>query len=68
MKTVHVALPVLDKTEAGQMLDLVTRIEGVVAALVDSAGMSLEVVVSRHASALHVREQVWGLAHAASTA
>lgn len=58
MKTLRLHLPVLDPAEAGEMLEIVTGIDGVVAALVDAATATLDVVVSRDASALHVREQL----------
>lgn len=69
MKTLRLHLPVLDAEESDEMLDLVTDVDGVVAALVDETTATLEVVVSSEASALLVKEQLvralaWGTAAA----
>lgn len=61
MKTIRVQLPVVASGDVDEMLDRVTALDGVVAALLDVAGAALEVVVSRQASALHVREQLRAL-------
>ena len=58
MKTLRLQLHVLDPAESAELLDLVTDVDGVVAALVDADNASLEVVVASAASALHVREQL----------
>lgn len=58
MKTLRFEFPVMDAARAEAPLDLVARIPGVVAALVDAPAAALEVVVSGRASALLVREQV----------
>lgn len=58
MKTLRIRLPVLAQGDEGQLLDLVTRVPGVVAALVDEAHAAVEVVLSRHATALLVERQV----------
>lgn len=58
MRTMRFRLPVLDKSEEGDFLDLVTRVPGVVAALVEEASATLSVVVSGQACALLVREQL----------
>lgn len=65
MKTFRFPLHVIDAQTIGALLDMVTDIDGVVAALVQESSATLEVVVSRDASALLVREQVWSAAHAA---
>jgi hypothetical protein len=56
-------LPVLAHEDAQELLDTVTDVEGVVAALVDMDTAQLEIVVSGSASALHVREQLRALTH-----
>ena len=58
MKTMRFHLPVLDPEEADAFLDLVTRLRGVVAALVDEAAATLTVVVASNASALLARREV----------
>ena len=76
MKTLRIRLPVLAQEDEGHLLDLVTRVPGVVAAvvvkprlgadepcsssaaLVDEAQAAVEVVLSRHATALLVERQV----------
>lgn len=58
MKTVRVRMPVVDAADVPQLLDLVTGIEGVVGALVDTTNATLEVIVAKASSALHVREQL----------
>ena len=64
MKTLRIRLPVLAQDDEAQLLDLVTRVPGVVAALVDEKEAALEVVLSRHATALlverQVRDALWG--------
>lgn len=63
MKTIRVRLPVLAHDDAQEMLDQVTDLDGVVAALLHIEEATLEVVVARAANALHVREQLWTLTH-----
>lgn len=58
MKTLRIRFPVLAQDDEATLLDLVTRVPGVVAAMVDEAGASLHVVVSRQASALLVEREV----------
>lgn len=58
MKTLRIRLPVLALDDEAQLLDLVTRVPGVVAALVDEGAAAIEVVLSRHATALLVERQV----------
>lgn len=64
MKTIRVPLYVVAEGEVQGMLDLVTDLDGVVAALVDETSATLEVVVASDASALHVREQLRSAVHA----
>ena len=61
VKTIRVKLNVLDAADATEMLDRVTKLDGVVAALLDLPAAALEVVVARSASALLVREQLRAL-------
>lgn len=61
VKTIRVQLPVVASGDVDEMLDRVTALDGVVAALLDVAGAALEVVLARQASALHVREQLRAL-------
>lgn len=61
MKTIRIPLHVVDPNKAVELLDLVTGTEGVVAAFLDIASATLEVVLSRNASALLVREQLLAL-------
>lgn len=58
MKTLRMHLAVLAVDDEADYLDLVTRVPGVVAALVDEATATLQVVVSKSASALLVQQQV----------
>jgi hypothetical protein len=58
MKLLRFQLPVLDVDDGQDLLDLVTRVPGVVAALVDEPAATLSVAVSSDASALLVRGQV----------
>jgi hypothetical protein len=58
VKTIRVQLPAVTEDDAGALLDLVTQVEGVVAALLDMPSATMRVVVSSEASALHVREQL----------
>lgn len=58
MKTLRIRLPVLAQDDEAQLLDLVTRVPGVVAALVDEAQAAVEVVLSRQATALLVEREV----------
>lgn len=58
MKTLRIRLPVLAQDDEAQLLDLVTRVPGVVAALVDEARATIEVVLSRQATALLVEREV----------
>jgi hypothetical protein len=62
MKTFRLHLPVIDTAAVEELLDLVTKTEGVVGALLDAATATLHVVVSRDASALLVREQLLSVA------
>lgn len=68
MKTIRIPLLVLEEGDVPELLDVVTGVEGVVAALIDESDACLEVVVRSDASALHVREQLSVLVHAAATA
>ena len=65
VKTFRLHLPVVDAAHVEELLDMVTDVDGVVAALVE-ADATLHVVVSKDASALLVREQLMGLAQPAS--
>ncbi len=56
MKALRFEFPVLSSTDASTFLDLVTRVDGVVAAMV--GGNALEVVVGTDACALLVRAEV----------
>lgn len=67
MRTIRIRFPVLAQRDEAPLLDLVTRVPGVVAALVDEAAATLEVVVSREASALLVERQVRDALWAGST-
>ena len=58
MKTLRIQLSVLAVDDEADLLDAVTAVPGVVAALVDEAAASIEVVVSRDASALLVERAV----------
>lgn len=58
MKTLRFQLPVLDATDVGPMLDLVTRVEGVIAALVDAHTAEVDVVVASEASAMLVKHEI----------
>lgn len=64
VKTIRIPLHVIDLEDMDGLLDIVTDVEGVVAALLDVDGATLDVVVSRDASALHVREQLVAVAAA----
>ena len=68
MKTIRIPLHVLEAGEVPELLDVVTDVEGVVAALIDASDACLEVIVRSDASALHVREQLNLLVHAAASA
>lgn len=59
MKTLRLEFPVLEVADADIILEIVTRVRGVVAALV--SGSALEVVVASEESALLVREEVVGV-------
>lgn len=67
MKTFRLHLPVIDAAHVDELLDLVTDVDGVVAALVDSDA-TLCVVVRQDASALLVREQLMGVVAATASA
>lgn len=58
VKTLRFRLPVLDLDDVDQLLEFVTDVDGVMAALVDAAAAEIDVVVSSEASALLVREEV----------
>lgn len=58
MKSLRLQLPVIAESDADELLDLVTAVEGVVGALVDVSTATLEVLLSRATSALLVREQL----------
>lgn len=58
MKTLRFQLAVLAYTETSDLLDLVTSVHGVAAALVDVRSAQLEVVVQSDASALLVQEEL----------
>ena len=58
VKTIRVRMPVVDAAEVPQILDLVTAIDGVVGALVDTTTATLEVIVARAGNALLVREEL----------
>ncbi|HEX2021909.1 MAG TPA: hypothetical protein VHH36_04305 [Candidatus Thermoplasmatota archaeon] len=60
MKTIRFELPVLDADDVDDLLDLVTDVEGVVAAEVDARLPALDVVVASDACALLVREELVG--------
>lgn len=68
MKTLRIQLSVLAQDDEAPLLDLVTRVPGVVAALVDEPAAALEVVVSRDACAplveREVRDALWAGLHA----
>ena len=68
VKTIRIPLHVLAEDDVAELLDVVTDVEGVVAALLDESDASLQVVVHSDASALHVREQLSVLVHAAASA
>ena len=68
VKTIRIPLHVLYEDDVAQLLDVVTDVDGVVAALLDESDASLQVVVRSDASALHVREQLSILVHAAASA
>lgn len=58
MKTLRFQLPVLDAEAAEDYLELVTDVDGVVAALVDAPSAALDVLVSSEACALIVRSEL----------
>lgn len=58
VKSLRLHLPVLDESDAEELLDMVTGIDGVVAALVDASTATLEVMLAHASSALLVREQL----------
>lgn len=58
MKTLRIELPVLDARDVDGLLDLVTDVRGVVAALVDVAAARIDVVVASGAAVLLVKEEV----------
>lgn len=68
VKTIRIPLHVLAENDVAELLDVATDVEGVVAALIDEQNAILEVVVRSDASALHVREQLSMLVHAAASA
>lgn len=58
VKTLRFELPVLASDDVHALLDLVTDVDGVVAAQVDDRRAVLDVVVRSDASALLVREEL----------
>lgn len=56
MKTLRFELPVLASTDVPALLDLVTRVDGVIAGLV--RGSTLEVIVTREESGLLLRQRI----------
>lgn len=58
VKTLRIDLPVLDPSDVDGLLDLVTDVEGVVAAMVDLEAARIEVVVASGAALLLVKEEV----------
>lgn len=58
MKTLRIELPVLDARDVDGLLDLVTDVRGVVAAMVDVAAARIDVVVASGAAVLLVKEEV----------
>jgi hypothetical protein len=62
VKTFRLHLPVVDTAHVDQLLDLVTDVDGVVGALLDTQSGMLHVMVARDASALLVREQLLAVA------
>lgn len=58
VKTLRFQLTVLDADDAEGFLSIATGIPGVVAAVVDEASASLDVLVSSDTSGLLVREQL----------
>lgn len=67
MKTFRLQLPVIDALHIADLLDLVTDVDGVVAAMV-GPDATLQVVVRADTSVLMVREQLLGVASAAASA
>jgi hypothetical protein len=60
VKTLSFPLAVLDAANVDDLLDLVTSVEGVVAALVEKEAPGLQVLVRSDHSALLVREELRG--------
>lgn len=58
VRTLRFLLPVVDQSDLHAVLDVVTRVDGVMAALVDGGEPALEVVVASEASALLVKSEV----------
>lgn len=58
VKTLRFQLPVLDASDVGSVLDLVTRVDGVIAALVDAHSAEVDVVVASAASAILVKNEI----------
>jgi hypothetical protein len=67
VKTFRLQLPVIDALHIADLLDLVTDVDGVVAAMV-GPDATLQVVVRADTSVLMVREQLLGVASAAASA
>lgn len=67
VKTIRVELPVIAEGDVDALLDLVTDVDGVIAAIVRDHA-TLEVVVASDAIALRVREELRAVIHAAPTA
>lgn len=58
VKSFRLQLPVLAESDADELLEMVTEVDGVVAALVDASTATLEVMLAHASSALLVREQL----------
>ncbi len=58
VKTLRLHFPVLDVADVDDMLEMVTEIDGVVAAMVDEDLAYLDVAVESEACGLLVQEQV----------
>ena len=58
MKTLRFHLPVVDAAHPAAVLDLVTSVRGVVAALLDAPASKLEVMVASEHCALLVKEEL----------
>lgn len=67
VKTLSFPLAVLDAANVEDLLNLVTSVDGVVAALVEREGPGLQILVRSDASALLVREELRAALSAAWT-